>query len=123
MNEFLGLIIEDDSSLAEIYKEALSFAGYRPEVVNNGRLAMERLDTVTPTIILLDLHLPEISGKDILQKIKKEPRFADTKVLITSADLLMSEELRDDVSIVLVKPISFIQLSNLAKRFLPTPAS
>ena len=119
MSEFLGLIIEDDPSLAEIYKEALVFAGYRPDIVANGRLALEYLKTVKPDLILLDLHLPEVSGKDILQKIKENEKLATTKVLITSADLLMAEELRDDVAIVLVKPISFMQLSNLAKRFLP----
>lgn len=119
MSDFLGLIIEDDPSLAEIYKEALVFAGYRPDIVANGRLALEYLRTVKPDLILLDLHLPEVSGKDILKKIKQNEKLASTKVLITSADLLMAEELRDDVAIVLVKPISFMQLSNLAKRFLP----
>jgi DNA-binding response OmpR family regulator len=62
----IALIIEDDEDLSIIFSEALNSAGFQTEIIRNGRLAMERLAVVTPEIVSLDMHLPEISGVDPL---------------------------------------------------------
>ncbi len=115
----LALIIEDDLSVANIYAEALRMAGYEPEIIHNGRDALNRLREVVPTIILLDLHLPEVSGPDIWQRIRAESRLNDTRIIVATADPLLAEEMRDHVDLVLLKPISFVQLRDLAIRIQP----
>jgi len=120
MNE-LALIIEDDEDLANIFAEALRGVGFQVEHVADGKLAQERLQNgVPPLIILLDMHLPHISGGDLLTKIiKKDKRFDKTQVIITTADARMGDMYSDQVDFVLIKPISFVQLRDLTARLKP----
>lgn len=119
MNE-LALIIEDDEDLANIFAEALRGIGYEVEILPDGRVAQEKLRTGTePFIILLDMHLPHISGGELLTEMKQEKRFEKTTIIITTADARMGEMYRDQVDFVLIKPISFVQLRDLTARLKP----
>lgn len=116
-----ALIIEDDEDLASIFAEALRGVGFDVEMVADGRTARERLKSgIAPYIILLDMHLPHISGADLLTNfIRKDERFADTIVIITTADARMGEAYTDQADFVLIKPISFVQLRDLTSRLKP----
>ncbi|MEP6896033.1 MAG: response regulator [Chloroflexota bacterium] len=119
MNE-LALIIEDDEDLADIFAEALRGIDYEVEHVADGKLAQERLKNgVAPFIILLDMHLPHVSGGDLLTVIKQDERFEKTTVIITTADARMGDLYRDQADFVLIKPISFVQLRDLTSRLKP----
>jgi len=117
----LALIIEDDEDLASIFAEALRGIGYEVELVADGRVAQERLRTGTsPFLILLDMHLPHVSGADLLTNIiKVDERLSKTMVIITSADARMGDTYGDQVDFVLIKPISFVQLRDLTSRLMP----
>ncbi len=117
----LGLIIEDDEDLASIFAEALRGVGFDVELVADGEAAQERLKNgPAPFLILLDMHLPHISGADILTNvIKKDERFAKTIVIITTADARMGEAYTEQVDFVMIKPISFVQLRDLTSRLKP----
>ena len=120
MNE-LALIIEDDEDLASIFAEALRGIDYQVEHVADGKVAAERLKNgAAPYLILLDMHLPHVSGGDLLTSIiKQDERFSRTIVIITTADARMGEAYSDQVDFVLVKPISFMQLRDITARLKP----
>ena len=115
----IGLIIEDDEDLSAIFDEALSAAGYQTEIVRNGRIALNRLQIVTPDVVILDMHLPQVTGAEILHYIRSEKRMNFTNVVVTTADAIMGEEVRDTADFVLIKPISFGQLRDLTARLNP----
>ena len=117
----VALIVEDDEDLASIFAEALRGIGYEVELVADGRLAQERLKNgAPPFLILLDMHLPHVSGADLLTNlIKRDERFANTMVIITTADARMGDTYGDQVDFVLIKPISFVQLRDLTSRLMP----
>ncbi len=117
----LALIIEDDEDLANIFATALRGVGFEVEHVADGRLAQSRLKSgLAPYLILLDMHLPHISGADLLTNIiRKDPRFADTIVIITTADARLGEAYTEQVDFVMIKPISFVQLRDLTSRLKP----
>lgn len=117
----LALIIEDDEDLASIFAEALRGVGFEVELVADGKSAQERLITgMPPFLILLDMHLPHVSGADLLMNIiKKDQRFAKTIVIITTADARMGEAYTEQVDFVMIKPISFVQLRDLTSRLKP----
>ena len=72
-----ALIIEDDEDLANIFAEALRGVGFEVEHLPDGRSALDRLQTGTPPfLILLDMHIPQISGDRILQQIRADARLA-----------------------------------------------
>jgi CheY-like chemotaxis protein len=119
MNTF-ALIIEDDEDLASIFAEALRGVGFEVEHVADGKAAMARLkNEPVPYLVLLDMHLPHISGADLLAEIKNDGRFKGTTIIITTADARMGETYGDQADFVMVKPISFVQLRDLTSRLKP----
>ena len=112
----IALIIEDDEDLSIIFSEALNAAGFQTETIRNGQLALERLRIVTPEVVSLDMHLPGVSGLDILKFIRTEKRLALTNVVVTTADAIMAEQVRETADFVLIKPITFGQLRDLTAR-------
>ena len=116
----LALIIEDDEDLASIFAEALRGVGYEVELVADGKLAQERLKSDSiPFIVLLDMHLPHVSGGDLLALIKQDDRFEKTTIIITTADARMGDMYRDQADFVMIKPISFVQLRDITARLKP----
>jgi len=119
--DILALIIEDDEDLASIFAEALRGVGFNVEHVTDGKAAEERLKNGEPPyLILLDMHIPHVSGDDLLTNIiKKEEHLARTIVIITTADARMGETYGEVADFVLIKPISFLQLRDLTSRLKP----
>jgi CheY-like chemotaxis protein len=65
------------------------------------------------------MHLPHVSGADLLSNIKDDDRFNETRIIITTADARMGETYGDMADFVLIKPISFVQLRDLTSRLKP----
>ena len=115
----LALIIEDDRDLSIIFAQALQAAEFETEIAEDGQVATTRLNETTPSVVVLDLHLPHVSGRDILDQIRTDPRLQDPRVMLATADPTMAEMLRAEADLVLIKPISFGQMRDLAKRLRP----
>lgn len=115
----LALIIEDDKKLSFLFAEAMREAKFETEIIEDGRTAIKRLSGKPPTVVILDLYLPYISGDKILSKMRADKRFANTRIIIATADAFMAEGLREDSDLVLIKPISIKQLRKLALQFHP----
>lgn len=118
-HKFLALIIEDDPKLAKIFSLALQAAEFQTEISRDGAIALTRLAEVVPNLIVLDLHLPHHSGQEILGRIRADARFAQTRVMLATADSRLAEALREEADLVLLKPISPGQLRDLAVRLRP----
>jgi DNA-binding response OmpR family regulator len=117
MSEKISLIVEDDEDLATIFAEAMRAAGYTPEIISTGDGALAWLGRSVPDIVVLDLHLPKVAGLTILREMKADERLAGVRVLIVTADARMAEVPRGEADVVLIKPISFSLLRDLASRF------
>ncbi len=116
----LALIIEDDDKLSIIFTEALRQAGFDTQVIHDGAEALTKLQTCQPAVVILDLHLPHVSGDKILEAIRHTESLAQTRVIITTADATLAEALRQPSDLVLIKPISFLQLRDFAKQMRAT---
>ncbi len=116
MKQLLALVVEDEPDLAEIFAHALTGAGFQPEIIQRGDLARQRLMAVVPGLVILDLHLPHLGGEALLRQIRSDPRLANTRVIIASADPLLASTLDGQADLVLIKPVSFRQLRDLATR-------
>lgn len=120
MTKPLALVIEDESNLANIFTTAVNAAGFETETIQNGGVAQARVREVVPAMVILDLHLPDVSGLDILKQIKSDKRLAATRVIIVSADAAMVSSLELEVDLTLLKPIRPSHLLNLVSRLHPT---
>lgn len=112
----LVLVIEDNHDLGYIFGEAVRMANMDVEIIHDGTAARQRLAEVVPTVVVLDLHLPGVSGEELLRDIQADPRLVNTRVVISSADNLLVEKLRGEVDFALVKPVGFDQLRMMVAR-------
>jgi CheY-like chemotaxis protein len=110
------LVIEDDSELSEIFAEILQSAGFKTEIVADGRSALVKIRETSPDIIILDMHLPYVSGLDILNTIRADECLRKTKVLVVTADALLAKEVEDKADVVFLKPVTLGQLSDVVSR-------
>jgi len=115
MEKKLALIIEDDPHLNEIFSLTLQ-DNFIIESVHDGREAISLLNEMVPDVVILDLHLPNVTGDQILSVIRSNEQMRHTRVILTTADAQMAESLNDEADLVLLKPISPIQLLDLVKR-------
>ena len=118
----LAYIVEDNHDTVIIFRGALELAGYEVEAAYDGAVAKKYLTETVPDLIVLDLHIPNVSGDVVLQQIRSDERLKETRVFLATADANMAAQLRDQAELVLLKPIGFSQLKELAERFRPGDA-
>lgn len=129
MDDKLVFIVDDEIALAEAYAATLRGVGFEPQMVHNGRTAQARLKEIAPVLVILDLNLPGVAGRDLLYQIRADPRLAQTRVLITTGDTQTAAAIASEgkADIILVKPVSQEQLRTFALRLrsgsTPTPGA
>ncbi len=119
MNKPLAIIIEDDPALGEIFSLSLQ-KEFDTEIYADGGAALRRLAEIVPALIVLDLHLPTVSGMFIFTQIRADKRFVKTRIILSTADAVQADFLSNEADLVLLKPISPIQLRQLASRLQKT---
>jgi DNA-binding response OmpR family regulator len=123
VGKLLACIVEDEEGIATVSEAAMQAAGFETEVIRDGDTALARLGEVAPALVLLDLNLPGVSGLDILNKIKTDPRLKETKVIIVTGDPVGAEPVNELADLVVIKPFSFDQLHDFAIRMTSTPGA
>ncbi len=115
----LAYIVEDDEIIATIFSTAVREASFDTVIIRDGIEAMQKLEAQIPDLVVLDLHLPGISGINILRFIRNDPRFEKTRVMIASADATQGEFMRLNADRVLIKPIGFHRMRDEASQLRP----
>jgi len=115
MTKPLALIIEDDPKLSQIISLTLK-SDFEIIAIADGKTALSQLREVVPAIVILDLNLPGASGKDILKTIRADARLSKTRVILATADAIQADLLSEEADIVLLKPVSPLQLREIAGR-------
>ncbi|MBN1451396.1 MAG: response regulator transcription factor [Anaerolineales bacterium] len=108
-----ALIIEDDPKLGVIFQTALQQAGFETELDATGDQFSNKLSSVPPDLVILDIHLPYASGKDIFDQIRSNELWSNTVVIVTTADLFLSKSLEKQADYVLIKPVSVGRLMKI----------
>lgn len=81
------LVVEDDLDLSGLLAAALRFAGFEPLVARHGREALDLLAMgVRPEVILLDLMMPIMDGREFRKRQRDQPDIASIPVIICSAE-------------------------------------
>lgn len=89
----LILVVEDDEITSSLIRFKLSNSGYDVVVVGDGTQALEFLKTRTPDLILLDMMMPMMSGKEFLLEFKKLPLGVKIPIIILTAKTLEKDVL------------------------------
>lgn len=78
------LFVEDDASVAQMYRLKLELDGYIVEVAADGLDALEKAKAVKPDIIFLDIRLPKLDGLGVLERLRADDSTGRIPVVILS---------------------------------------
>ena len=76
------LLVDTEQFIIVAYKDGLERAGYRVTVVQDGKAALNTLQTMTPDLIIMDLMLPKMNGFELLQLMKNSDEYKSIPVLV-----------------------------------------
>ena len=91
------LIVDDERTILELFKYIFEDAGYEVEVATNGLQALEQLSKGLPDFIILDVSMPEMSGKEFVLELNKQavkdPRLNNIPFVVMTGENFMDAEL------------------------------
>lgn len=109
------LIVEDDTILAVLVRDVVAMTGHNTHTLSNGAETLYYLQENRPHILILDLHLPDVHGMDILQFLKDENRLNETQIIVITADSELQQKVAS-YTISLLKPATINQISTALTR-------
>lgn len=113
------LIVEDSPTLALTYREYLRDLDLPIRLAETGAVALDYIEEDEPTVVLLDLKLPDMDGIDILKKLKAS--HSDTRVIVITAHgsvAVAVEAMREGASDFLLKPFNAERIVTTVKNAL-----
>lgn len=115
------LIVEDEADTAEMLAEMARLSGYQVECTYSGKSAINMLTDLKPDLVLLDIVMPGISGLDVLNFMRTDPRLIGIPVVIISSNSLPSDKqtcLDAGATDYLTKPVSYTDLKETIEKAL-----
>jgi AraC-like DNA-binding protein len=90
------LIVDDDPQVRESHKALVEEAlpGYPVHLSENGETALEAMGKEVPSLVLLDLVMPKLSGADVLDQMRADPNLRQVPVIILSNKMLSLEDVK-----------------------------
>jgi signal transduction histidine kinase len=86
------LVVDDSAANRRLVGAWLRYAGFEVAEAEDGRQALDLVRTVDPDLVVLDVNLPDLNGKEVCRRIKEDPGLACLPVLHTSATSILSED-------------------------------
>lgn len=106
------LVVEDDPSVRGLMQTLLSAEGYQVSTAADGRAGLIEVASRPPSLLLLDLVLPDLGGVRVLEQMREDPELAGIPVLVVTGDVdavpAMRELLGEDN--VFPKPFAVVGL-------------
>jgi len=116
------MIVDDEPNLVELVTAVLEQEGYEVIPATSGQECLEKLKKIKPDLILLDMMMPGMSGRETCEKIRASPKTKDLKVVFLTV-ARFSEVGKDvlgkmDVLDYITKPFDNKELVNRVKKAL-----
>ncbi len=121
-NPAVILLVEDEPLNRILIQEYLFDTGLQLEVAEDGEEGIEKASDLVPDIIIMDLHLPGISGYEAIQQIRTNDKLDNTTIIVQSASALrqhMEKALSHGANSFISKPVKRNQLLQELARHLP----
>jgi CheY-like chemotaxis protein len=116
------LVVDDEADILKLISENLMIRGYKVAEAQNAETAMQRLHEELPSLMVLDIKLPDSTGWELLEQVKGDAKIkADFPVLIMTASITEANIDRrnyPNVVDILIKPFSTTTLITAIKRSL-----
>ncbi len=118
------LIVDDERLTRAVLQHNVILAGYDVIVASNGREAMQKIQEVTPDLIVVDLVMPDMNGFEMLRRIRSNKETMQTPVIVVSAlqsQTDIEEAKSSGADDYLTKPIKPEEFIKHVKKYLGSP--
>ncbi|MDP8974682.1 MAG: response regulator transcription factor [Actinomycetota bacterium] len=117
--------MEDDTVVQDIIRRALAREGYRVLTVSDGVAALAILEQTSPDLIILDIYLPDLDGRRVVQEYRQRPRPHAPILVITGAGHAAERAIALEAADSLDKPFGPKELLAKVEALIgaPTPAN
>jgi CheY-like chemotaxis protein len=79
------LVVADERAIREFLEEVLTGEGYQFSTASDGQAALTRLAAAPPDLVLLDIMMPVLDGREVLRRMRADPTLSRVAVLVMSA--------------------------------------
>lgn len=86
------LVVEDIPNVRELLEVTLRFQGYEVFSATNGQEALEKLETLSPALIITDILMPKLDGFALMQELRSNPKTQNIPVIFLSATYVTPED-------------------------------
>jgi CheY-like chemotaxis protein len=111
------LVVDDMQYLRDVQVLLLNDAGYTATALGSAREALDRLPDLAPDLILLDVSMPGMDGRQFLTRLRAAPQWRRLPVILTTGRSV-EDVARENGCDVLSKPFSEAALLDLVKRLI-----
>jgi two-component system cell cycle response regulator DivK len=121
MDPKIILYIEDNPENRLLVRRVLEIEGYRVIEADSGKTGLQKAETMTPDLVLMDINLPEIDGYELTHRLKQMPDLAGVPVVAMTANVMKGDRektLAAGCDGYIQKPIDVDQLPLQIARFL-----
>jgi two-component system cell cycle response regulator DivK len=115
------LVVEDHEDNRQILRDLLSHAGYDMMEAEDGEQALTAAAHYRPDLILLDIQLPLIDGYEVTRRLKADPAFKETPIIVITSYALSGDEDKAYAAgcdTYVSKPYDPIALLDIIRRYL-----
>ncbi len=115
------LVVDDDIMTQNMLKSTLAKAGYNPIAASNGMEAIKMAAERLPSVIILDIMMPDMDGGEVADILRKNPKTKEIPIIFLSSLISKQEEkvgTRKDIVSFLSKPYNRELLLNEIKNYL-----
>ena len=118
------LVVDDDYTIRMLVDDMLTLRGYRIETAQDGQQAIEKVRTIRPDAVVLDLRMPVMDGWQFLEQCRTDPLCGGMPVVVISAYLDMPDALDTpdaaalEIQAVVAKPFDIYVLADTVERLL-----
>jgi DNA-binding response OmpR family regulator len=112
------MIVDDDRTTVTLLKTLLEMDGFDVALVARGGMVLDKAREEKPDIFMLDYHLADMEGTDVIKTLRADPQFAKTPIIMSSGLNVEDEAKRAGANMVLVKPFEPGNLAGIFNKLL-----
>jgi two-component system sensor histidine kinase/response regulator len=112
------MIVDDDRTTVKLLQTLLELDGFEIQVVGRGADVLPAAQTFMPELFLMDYHLADADGVEIIRALRETEQFASTPIIMTSGLDVEEEALEAGASTFLLKPFEPEELPGLFNRLI-----
>jgi len=93
------VLVEDDELFVKMYQKKFAREGFSLDVALNGEEGLEKIRSLKPNLVILDLMMPKMGGVEVLRKMKAEAALKNIPVIVMTNLNAGSDEVKEAVSL------------------------